>query len=65
MAVTIIVDEFACIGSGECVAEDSQAIALDDSGIAYALIGELAQERAAAICKVCPVGALSMAPIDG
>jgi len=65
MAVKIIVDEFTCIGSGECVAQDPQAMALDDSGIAYMLIGELAEERAAAICNVCPVSALSMAPIDG
>lgn len=65
MAVKIIVDEYTCIGSGECVALDPDAMALDDSGIAYALIGELAEERAAAICKSCPVDALSMEPLEG
>ena len=64
MAVKIIVDEFTCIGSGECVAHDPEAIALDESGIAYLLLGELAEVRAAAICNVCPVSALSMAPLD-
>jgi ferredoxin len=63
MAVTIIVDEFTCIGSGECVAHDPEAMALDDSGIAYTRIGELDEARATGICNSCPVSALSMAPI--
>jgi ferredoxin len=62
VAVQIIVDEYACIGSGECVAQDSGAIAIDDSGVAYMLVGELDEERAERICKSCPVDALRIAP---
>ncbi len=64
MAVQIIVDEFACIGSGECVAEDPEAIAIDESGVAYMLVGELAEDRATRICKSCPVDALRMVAVD-
>jgi ferredoxin len=60
MTVRLIVDEDVCIGSGECVAEDPDAIELDDSGCARVLIPELEEERAANLCDVCPVGALSI-----
>jgi ferredoxin len=56
----LIVDEDTCIGSGECVAEDPDAIALDESGCARVLIAELDEERAQRICDACPVGALSV-----
>lgn len=58
MAVQIHVDEYACIGSGECVAADPQAVAIDQSGIAYMLIGDMAADRAERICRSCPVEAL-------
>ncbi len=60
MTVHVIVDPDVCIGSGECVAEDPQAIELDDSGCARMLITELEEDRAGRLCDVCPVGALSI-----
>jgi ferredoxin len=60
MTVHVIVDPDVCIGSGECVAEDPQAIELDDSGCARMLIAELEEDRAGNLCDVCPVGALSI-----
>ena len=60
MTVHLIVDEDVCIGSGECVAEDPEAIELDDTGCARVLIAELEEERAGNLCDVCPVGALSI-----
>ena len=46
MTVRVIVDEDVCIGSGECVAEDPDAITLDDTGCARVLIAELEEARA-------------------
>ena len=60
MTVHLIVDEDVCIGSGECVAEDPDAIELDDTGCARVLIAELEEDRAGNLCDVCPVGALSI-----
>ena len=60
MLVQVIVDPDACIGSGECVAEDPAAIELDDDGVARVRISEIEEERAKRICDVCPTGALSM-----
>lgn len=60
MTVHLIVDPDVCIGSGECVAEDPDAIELDDTGCARVLIAELDEERAGNLCDVCPVGALSI-----
>jgi ferredoxin len=60
MTVRLIVDEDVCIGSGECVAEDPDAIELDDTGCARVLIAELEEDRAGNLCDVCPVGALSI-----
>ena len=60
MTVRLIVDPDVCIGSGECVAEDPEAIELDDTGCARVLIAELEDERAGLICDACPVGALSI-----
>ena len=60
MSVKLIVDEDGCIGSGECVAEDPDAIELDSSGCARVLIAQLEADRATRICDSCPVGALSI-----
>jgi ferredoxin len=56
----LIVDPDTCIGSGECVAEDPDAIEIDDSGVAHVLIGQMDHDRAQRICDTCPVGALSV-----
>ena len=61
MNVQIIVDEDTCIGSGECVALDPEAIELDDRGVATMLVAELDEQRARKLCDICPVGALSIA----
>jgi ferredoxin len=59
MLVHLIVDPDACIGSAECVAFDPEAIELDEHGTARALVSELDESRAEALCDACPVGALS------
>jgi ferredoxin len=61
MLVQLIVDPDACIGSGECVALDPEAIELDAQGIAYVILPELDEERARMLCDACPVGAISIA----
>jgi ferredoxin len=61
MLVQLIVDPDACIGSGECVALDPEAIELDAQGIADVIVPELDEERARMLCDTCPVGAISIA----
>ena len=61
MNVHVIVDEDTCIGSGECVALDPEAIELDENGVARVLVAELEEGRAKRLCDICPVGALSIA----
>jgi len=61
MNVTVIVDPDTCIGSGECVALDPEAIELDEQGTARILLAEMDEQRAERLCATCPVGALSVA----
>jgi ferredoxin len=61
MNVQIIVDADTCIGSGECIALDPEAIDLDEHGTAVMLVAELDEQRAKRLCNTCPVGALSIA----
>ncbi len=60
MGVRIAVDVDGCIGSGECVAIDPDAVELDEAGIARMLIDDLDEDRAERICRSCPVSALSI-----
>jgi len=60
MPVRVVVDPDVCIGSGECVAEDPDAMELDDSGTAHVRVAAMDEDRAESICAVCPVGALSI-----
>ncbi len=62
MLMHLMVDPDACIGSAECVAFDPEAIELDEQGVARPLVPELEESRAQALCDMCPVGALSIAP---
>lgn len=62
MGARIVVDMDACIGSGECVTVDPDAVELDEAGIARVLIDDLDEVRAVRICDSCPVSALSIAP---
>ena len=59
MNVQIIVDADICIGSGECVGLDSEAVEIDD-GCARVLVDPMEDERAQQLCDTCPVGALSI-----
>jgi len=63
MLVQLIVDPDACIGSGECVALEPEAIELDAQGIAEVTAPELDEVRAKAVCDACPVGAISIAAL--
>lgn len=63
MNVSVIVDPDICIGSGECIALDPEAIELDEQGTARLLLAELDEQRAKRLCDVCPVGALSIQPL--
>ena len=61
MLVRLIIDPDVCIGSGECVAEEPDAVELDRHGIAVVTAPELEEERARTLCDNCPVGAISCA----
>ena len=60
MPVSLIVDPDTCIGSGECVSVDPEAVELDEHGTAHILVSELDENRARNICDACPVGALTV-----
>jgi ferredoxin len=60
MDTQIVIDPDACVGYGECVAEDAQAVELDDHGCARALAALMSRERADRLCAACPVGAISV-----
>ena len=60
MNVTVVVDPDTCIGSGECIALDPEAVDLDEQGTARILLAEMDEQRAERLCIVCPVGAPSI-----
>ena len=60
MDIQIVIDPDACVGYAECVAEDAQAVELDDHGCARALVPLMSRERADRLCAACPVGAISV-----
>jgi ferredoxin len=60
--VTLVIDPDTCVGYGECVAEDADAVTLDDGGCAHPLLATVDADRAARICSACPVGAITVAP---
>ena len=60
MPVHIVVDTDICIGSGECVGLDPEAVEIDQ-GCAHVLIDPIEETRAQELCDTCPVGALSIA----
>ncbi len=60
MLVHLIIDPDACIGSGECVAIDPDAVELDNQGSAHLLIDQLEEERAQRLCDACPMSAISI-----
>jgi ferredoxin len=59
MDVELIIDPDTCVGYGECVAEDADAVELDGDGCARARLVSLDRARAERICAACPVGAIS------
>jgi ferredoxin len=64
MNVQLIVDPDTCIGYGECVAADAEAVELDSEGCARVRLAELDRVRAERLCATCPVGAISFAATD-
>ena len=60
METQIIIDPDVCVGYGECIAEDAEAVELDDNGCARALVPLMTRDRAERLCAVCPVGAISL-----
>jgi ferredoxin len=61
MDVQLIIDPETCVGYGECVAEDGEAVELDGDGCARARPVSLDRARAERICAACPVGAITVA----
>lgn len=59
MDVELIIDPDTCVGYGECVAEDADAVELDGDGCARARLVSLDRARAERICAACPVGAIT------
>jgi ferredoxin len=60
MDVFIRIDASTCIGYGECVGLDPDAVELDEDGIAHPLDGAIDRERADALVQICPTGAISI-----
>ena len=62
MKVFVQIDPDVCIGVGKCEELEPNAVELGDDGISRPLPGvALPQERAEAIVKNCPSGAISIA----
>jgi ferredoxin len=61
MTVTITIDADACVGYGECVNQEAEAVELDRSGCARVLVAELDPDRAKRLCASCPSGAITLA----
>jgi ferredoxin len=59
MDVRLVIDPDLCIGYGECVGEDPEAVRLDDDGCARPIVASLSRDRAERLCAVCPTGAIS------
>jgi ferredoxin len=62
MQMQLIIDPDTCVGYGECVAEDPEAVELDDQGCARPLLAVLDADRAQRICAACPVSAITLRP---
>jgi ferredoxin len=62
MQMRLIIDADTCVGYGECVAQDAEAVELDETGCARARTATLAADRAEGICAACPVGAITLEP---
>ena len=60
MDTQIVIDPDLCVGYGECIAEDEEAVELDENGCARALLPLVARDRAERLCAACPVGAISL-----
>jgi ferredoxin len=60
MLVHVTIDPDACIGSGECVAIDPEAVELDTHGSAHLLVEQLDEKRAERLCDACPMSAISI-----
>ncbi len=58
--VKLIIDPDTCVGYGECVAVDPEAVELTADGCARATIANLDAARADQICAACPVGAITL-----
>jgi ferredoxin len=56
----LIIDPDTCVGYGECVAVDPDAVELTADGCARSLVAELDAARADQICAACPVGAITL-----
>ncbi len=65
MDVTLIIDPDTCIGYGECVTEDPEAVELAPDGCARVICATLDETRARRICEVCPTGAISIGRVRG
>ena len=55
-----MIDEPACVGYGECVAAEPDAVELDPHGVARPVVATLPRERAERLCAACPSGAISL-----
>lgn len=63
MDVRLLVDPDTCVGYGECVAEDADAMEIDENACARTRVPILDAVRAQRICAACPVGAITAVPV--
>lgn len=64
MEMRLIIDTDTCVGYGECVAEDADAMEIDENGCARPRVATLDAARARRICAACPVGAIATVPAN-
>jgi ferredoxin len=60
MNVKVEIDAGACVGYGECLAAEPEAVELDGDGVARLLVATLPHERAERLCAACPSAAITM-----
>ena len=60
MDVILSIDGEQCVGYGECVGVDPDAVELDDQGCARLLVTRIDVSRARALCAACPTSAISL-----
>jgi len=60
----LVIDRSLCSGFGACVDAASESIALDQSGLAVALVRETGDPAVLRAASDCPMGAISVEELE-